>query len=224
MTNIDICHSLRQYDVVATARHSTPEDLMSEGILTREAILAATEEVLRQYGPSKATVVDVARVLGVSHGTVYRHFPSKVALREAVTERWLDRAHHGLADIVVADLPADVRLIDWQRALFHAKLKKALDDPQLFATYSVLTGESSGVVLRHLETLVEQLETIVNDGITSGLFASSDPKLTARALFDATVRFHDPHYVSEWTRSTIEDEFEAVCALILDGLRPRPRT
>jgi AcrR family transcriptional regulator len=35
--------------------------------------------------------VDVAQALGVSHGVVYRHFPSKAALRDAVTERWLTR-------------------------------------------------------------------------------------------------------------------------------------
>ena len=49
--------------------------------LDEDSILAATEDVLRRYGPSKATVLDVARALGVSHASVYRHFPSKTALR-----------------------------------------------------------------------------------------------------------------------------------------------
>lgn len=49
--------------------------------LTAERILETTEEVLRRYGPAKATVVDVARALGVSHGSVYRHFRTKAALR-----------------------------------------------------------------------------------------------------------------------------------------------
>ena len=65
--------------------------------LTAERILDATEEVLRRYGPAKATVVDVARALGVSHGSVYRHFRTKAALRDAVTERWLDRTTERLA-------------------------------------------------------------------------------------------------------------------------------
>ena len=62
---------------------------MATETLTAERILVAAEEVLRRYGPAKANVVDVARALGVSHGSVYRHFPSKAALRDAVTERWL---------------------------------------------------------------------------------------------------------------------------------------
>ncbi|UUZ97520.1 TetR/AcrR family transcriptional regulator [Paenibacillus sp. P25] len=52
-------------------------------------ILDAAEQVLRRYGPEKTSVVDIAKFLQVSHGTLYRHFPSKAALREAVTERWL---------------------------------------------------------------------------------------------------------------------------------------
>ena len=60
----------------------------------------AAEDVLRRHGPAKANVVDIARALGVSHGTVYRHFPSKQALREAVTRRWLDHFHHELAPVI----------------------------------------------------------------------------------------------------------------------------
>jgi len=57
---------------------------MSEPTLTPEKILTATEEVLRRFGPAKASVVDIARALRVSHGSIYRHFPSKAALLDAV--------------------------------------------------------------------------------------------------------------------------------------------
>ncbi|MBW7457433.1 TetR/AcrR family transcriptional regulator, partial [Paenibacillus sepulcri] len=43
--------------------------------LTKETILDAAEQVLRRFGPDKTSVVDVARALQVSHGTIYRHFP-----------------------------------------------------------------------------------------------------------------------------------------------------
>src|SRR3546814_8149970 len=65
---------------------------MNDSVLTPERILAAAEDVLRRYGPGKATVVDVAQALGVSHGSVYRHFASKAALREAVLRGWLARS------------------------------------------------------------------------------------------------------------------------------------
>lgn len=79
---------------------------MSEGPLTAERILEASEGVLRRFGPAKATVVDVARELGVSHGSVYRHFPSKAALRDAVAERWLASVLEPLAEVADWERPA----------------------------------------------------------------------------------------------------------------------
>src|ERR1700681_880508 len=103
---------------------------MTEDILTPERILEAAEEVLRRFGPAKATVVDVARALGVSHGSVYRHFPSKAALRDAVAERWLARVSTPLAAVAASDAPAPVRLKHWLDRLIAFKRRKALDDPE----------------------------------------------------------------------------------------------
>ncbi|MFD5268776.1 TetR family transcriptional regulator [Streptomyces sp. NPDC058335] len=188
--------------------------------LTAERILEATEEVLRRHGPAKATVVDVARALGVSHGSVYRHFRTKAALREAVSKRWLDRTSRALAGIA-ADSGRDpaARLRDWLAALFEAKRRKAGDDPELFATYMVLTDESGGAVAQHVADLVGQLTRIVRDGVESGAFTVPGPAETeARALFHATGRFHDPCYAREWERPGVEGEFEAVVELLLRGL------
>ncbi|MET7933977.1 TetR family transcriptional regulator [Streptomyces sp. NPDC005322] len=187
--------------------------------LTPERILEATEDVLRRYGPAKATVVDVARVLGVSHGSVYRHFRTKAALREAVTERWLDQAHDELSGIVARKGPASDRLRDWLIALFAAKRRKAGDDPELFATYLALAEENSGTVARHVETMVTQLTKIVETGMASGEFTVRDAPSTARALWDATGRFHDPVYAAEWSAPDVDLAFAAVCELLLSGLR-----
>ncbi|MET9414792.1 TetR family transcriptional regulator [Streptomyces klenkii] len=189
--------------------------------LTPERILEATEDVLRRYGPAKATVVDVARALGVSHGSVYRHFGSKAALREAVTQRWLDLSHAELSAVADADGPAGPRLRDWLAALFAAKRRKAGDDPELFATYMVLVGENSATVERHIETMNGQLARIVESGVRTGEFtgAGPGPAATARALWDATNRFHDPAYAADWSAPGIEAAFDAVCDLLLRGLK-----
>ncbi|WP_328317391.1 TetR/AcrR family transcriptional regulator [Streptomyces sp. NBC_00388] len=197
---------------------------MTPEALTPERILEATEDVLRRYGPAKATVVDVARALGVSHGSVYRHFRTKAALREAVTERWLHRSEDMLA--AYADDrtgSATARLESWLERLFAAKRHKAGGDPELFATFGVLTEEHSGVVGRHIGTLVGQLARIIEDGSAQGEFAAAEADFTAaaRAVFDATVRFHDPVYAAEWVLPGIEAEFTAVRNLLLSGLRAR---
>lgn len=189
--------------------------------LTAETILSTTEDVLRRYGPAKATVVDVARALGVSHGSVYRHFPTKAALREAVTQRWLARAHAGLTEIACSDTPPPQRLRDWLAALFEAKRRKALGDPELFATFTVLVKESSSVVAAHLTEMVDELTRIVRDGVASGDFTADDPALAARAIFDATARFHDPAHAGDWSDAGVDAVFDAVVSLLVAGLRAR---
>ncbi|MGW5460843.1 TetR family transcriptional regulator [Streptomyces sp. NPDC003996] len=186
--------------------------------LTAERILEATEEVLRRHGPAKATVVDVARALGVSHGSVYRHFRTKAALREAVTKRWLDQTSEKLAVIVAADGTPEERLRAWLAALFEAKRHKAGDDPELFATYTVLTDESGTAVGEHLADLTAQLTRIIADGAGSGTFPVLDPAAAARAVFQATGRFHDPCYAREWTAPGVDEEFTAVVDLLIRGL------
>ncbi|GGL68707.1 TetR family transcriptional regulator [Streptomyces fumigatiscleroticus] len=187
--------------------------------LTAERILEATEEVLRRHGPAKATVVDVARALGVSHGSVYRHFRTKAALREAVTKRWLDRTSEALAGIAAGDGEPEARLRDWLSALFDAKRRKAGGDPELFATYSVLTGENGTVVAEHIADLTAQLTKIVRAGVDTGAFTVADPRTAARAVFHATDRFHDPCHAREWERPGAQEEFAALVDLVVRGLR-----
>lgn len=190
--------------------------------LTAEQILVAAEDVLRRFGPAKATVVDVARALRVSHGSVYRHFPSKAALREAVAERWLDRTHAALPTVAGSDEPAPQRLRRWLAALFATKRAKALDDPELFATYTVLVSEDREVIARHVAGLVAQIEKIITDGVAEGAFAVGSVDEAARAVFDATVRFHDPMYAGQWSDPAIGAAFDRVCDLVLKGLLTRP--
>jgi len=195
---------------------------MSDETLTPERILDMAEEVLRRFGPAKTTVVDVARALGVSHGSVYRHFPSKAALRDEVTARWLARVLEPLTGIVSEDGSASERLWRWLTQLSQEKRKRATDDPELFATYMALVAEAREVTKAHLEHMTEQISQIIADGIARGEFVTTDPIITGRAILDATTRFHNPIHVPEWSNPDIDTEFERVWSLILAGLRSRP--
>jgi AcrR family transcriptional regulator len=197
----------------------------ADGALTPERILAAAEDTVRRYGPAKATVVDVARALGVSHGSVYRHFASKAALRDAVAERWLHRVAVPLAEITDGDEPASTRLRRWLEALVAYKQRLASEDPELFATYVALAMEARTVVKAHVDELCGQLERILAGGVAGGEFAVADPAATARAIFDATARYHHPAHAAEWVAEWVDGGtgagFAGVWALILDGIRPR---
>src|SRR6266702_1175725 len=183
-------------------------------VLTPERILEVTEDVLRRFGLAKATVVDVARALDVSHGSVYRHFPSKASLREAVAKRWLDRASTPLLAIAETTGPAPARLERWLRTMFAIKFKKVSDDPEMFATYLTLAREACKVVKAHKEGLVDQVAQILSDGVKEGTLEVADPKGSARAIFDATRCFHHPAHAEEWSDPQLGERIDALLALL----------
>jgi AcrR family transcriptional regulator len=193
-------------------------------VLTPERILETTEEVLRRYGLAKATVVDVARALDVSHGSVYRHFPSKASLRQAVAKRWLDRASAPLQKIAESSGPAPARLDKWLRTMVDIKYKKLADDPEMFATYLTLAQEACVAVKSHREDLMEQVAHIISDGVKQGAFQVADVEATARAVFEATTRYHHPAHFDEWKDPDRAARIDALLGLLLRGLEaPRKR-
>jgi AcrR family transcriptional regulator len=193
-------------------------------VLTPERILEATEDVLRRFGLAKATVVDVARALDVSHGSVYRHFPSKASLREAVAKRWLDRVNAPLQKIADSAGPAPAKLERWLRTMIAIKHKKVGDDPEMFATYLALAQEACKVVRAHKDGLVDQIAQILSEGTKQGAFQVGDATATARSLFDATCRFHHPAHSDEWKDPQLNARIDALLALLLRGLEaPRKR-
>lgn len=191
---------------------------MSDTPLTIEMILDAAEQLLRRFGPNKTTVIDVARALKVSHGTVYRHFPSKAALKEAVAERWLHRLTEPL--YVLQDQPGSAaeRVTAMLTALFRQKRETMRDDPEMFTMYSLLVEETVDAVTRHVDDLVAILRRIVEPGIESGEFISGDPGQIAAALFAATTKFHHPAHAKAWTNPAAEEELLALIHLLLAGL------
>src|SRR5258707_3602645 len=103
--------------------------------LTRDRIVATAEDVLRRFGPEKATVVDVARALGVSHAAVYRYVATKAELRDLVVSHWMEAMMSPLREIVTKPGPAPRRLRRLIETLIAIKRRRATDDPELFAAY-----------------------------------------------------------------------------------------
>jgi hypothetical protein len=81
-----------------------------------------------------------------------------------------------------------------------------------------LTGDAREVVTEHVQTLVGQIAAMLRSGVERGEFNDIDPDPIARAVFDATSRFHNPAYAAQWVEPGIDAAFEAVWALILNGL------
>lgn len=186
---------------------------------TRGRILDAAAALLRRHGPDKLTVLDVAKRLGMSHGNVYRHFPSKQALRAAVAEDWLAAVTAPLAGVVAQDDPPAVRLAAWLRMLAAIKRRKVLEDPEMFAGFHRVATESPEVIAAHLAHMVEQVAAILAAGKADGsLPLVTDPEADARAVLTATLRFHHPDLVpGTGDAATAEADLARITALLLRG-------
>jgi AcrR family transcriptional regulator len=187
--------------------------------LTRDRILAAAEDVLRRFGPAKATVLDVARALGVSHAALYRHVATKAELRDLVVGRWVEATMTPLRAIAAQPGSAPKRLRQLFDALIAVKRRRAADDPELFAAYQTLGAGAQSVVAAHVDELVALAAMIIRSGVKEGTFRTVDPVAAGRAVLFATSKFHHPAHAAEWADPAIDTAYNDVWRLLMDGLR-----
>ena len=74
------------------------------------------------------------------------------------------------------------------------------------------------MVKAHKERLVDQIAHILSDGVKQGAFEVADVKASARAIFDATIRYHHPAHSEEWSDPALAARIDALLALLLKGL------
>ena len=197
---------------------------MSESSSTHDRILAAAETVLRRYGVEKTNVVDIAKTLEISHAAIYKHFPSKKALLDAVAERWLEKVTAPLEAIAKDTKKSPTtRLIAWFENLRHAKQRKVLDDPELFRVYHRLAMDAGELASDHVISLVDQVATIIAAGIQKKEFSAKlEPREAAQACLQSMAPFHHPALLILSGTPPKEADARAVMALLLAGLRAGP--
>jgi len=187
--------------------------------LSLDRIVSTAEDVIRRFGPEKATVVDVARALGVSHAAVYRHVATKAELRDLVVSRWTEEKMGPLRAIVARSGSASKRLRQFFDALIAAKRQRAADDPELFAAYRTLAASAQSAVTAHVDELVQLTATIIRAGVKERTFHRVDPPAAARAILSATSRFHHPSHAAEWSDPDIDKTYDDVWQILMNGLR-----
>ena len=192
--------------------------------LNRERILATAEDVIRRFGPEKATVVDVARALGVSHAAVYRHVATKAELREMVVGRWAEATMPPLRAIAAQKGPAPQKLRRLFDALIAIKRRRAAEDPELFAAYRTLAADAEPVVAAHVEELIALAAMVIRSGVKEGKFRSVDAVAAGRAVLFATSRFHHPAHAAEWRDAGIDETYDEVWRMLMEGLVRRKGT
>ena len=114
-----------------------------------QKLLALAAEHLRRFGRKRLTVVGVAEEAGMTHANVYRYFPSKVALLDAVVEVWLKAVERRLAEVVDGPDPADDKLERFVLAMARANRQALGEDPHLFEALKTSLIARSAVTRRH---------------------------------------------------------------------------
>jgi AcrR family transcriptional regulator len=184
-------------------------------------LLAIAADHLRRLGAREVTVVGIARAAGMTHANVYRYFPSKAALMDAVAGRWLKSLEALAADIADAPDPADDKLERLIQALARAHRDLLLEDRHLFDVYCAATETSRALVRKHRTRLRQLFERVLDEGIATGKFEPRDRDRALGFIADAAYRFVNPIAVrldAELPRDVADARLAAVIRVTVRAL------
>lgn len=181
---------------------------------TRGRIMETAEALFRRLGFAKTTVADIAAELRMSPANVYRFFPSKIAIVEAICKHCLSEVEEKAWAVARSKAPAAQRM---ERLILEilAYHKANLVTEQRVNELVVAAIEHSWDSIRaHKEALRTVIELIVRDGIEAGEFEPLDPRQTAELLMRSAVAFTNPMLIG-----TCLEEGEDLDAQARDSVR-----
>ncbi|WP_432826938.1 TetR/AcrR family transcriptional regulator [Dactylosporangium sp. CA-092794] len=184
--------------------------LRADAQRNRDALLAKAREIFDAGSFFDLRFDDFARLAGVGTGTLYRHFPTREALAEAVYHEEVatlcDRARQ-----LQATLPADEALATFLRGMvdyLHAY-------QGLARTLATLMAAGSGALAEGSRALEQAVTDLVAAAVRDGTVRDD---VGAGAVMMALHGIGAAHDRPDWRA-----EADGVITLVLDGLR-RPRS
>ncbi len=121
-----------------------------------QALLSAANAAFIEQGADDASLEEIARRAGVGIGTLYRHFPTRQALLEAVYRDQVE-VMSARAEALLADAPPGEALVVWLRALVEfGSTKRSLTsgilatldkDSELVSSCSAMLRQSATALL-----------------------------------------------------------------------------
>src|SRR3954464_3294276 len=167
---------------MTTDPHTDERPLRADARRNRERILGAARAVCAEQG-SNVQIDDVARIAGVGVGTVYRHFPTKDALIEAlVAEKFRITIENLRAALEIEDpweafcaglrtsaevMAADAGLRDALIRLGPAARHSDADRAELFAVAGALIDRAQAAGVRGDDVTVDDVGALMAGFCTS---------------------------------------------------------
>lgn len=191
---------------------------------TRDRIMDVADRLFRQFGFAKTTVADIAGELNMSPANVYRFFPSKNAIVEAICRKCLSEVDEAAWAIARARGPAADRLERLVLEILTYHKDNLLTDKKVNDIVLVAIEDSWDAIQAHKNVIRHVAELVIRDGIESGEFEPVDPVETARLFMRSTVAFMHPVLISQCLADEAPDmEAEARLAVrfLLRAFTPR---
>jgi AcrR family transcriptional regulator len=163
--------------------------------LYRQHIFAAAEKVFADSGFEAAKVQDIAELAGLSMGTIYAIFPSKLDLFRAI----LDARGQEILDLVQQVTARNGTAQETLDSLIEAYIDYFVEHPDFLRMHLRLGGSwvmspSDGETrAQHWREIHELQADIFRRGIAEGTFIEDDPAFLAK-LFSAM----DQVLLAEW--------------------------
>ncbi|MBX9825882.1 MAG: TetR/AcrR family transcriptional regulator [Xanthobacteraceae bacterium] len=190
---------------------------------TRARLLEAADALFRRLGFAKTTVADIASELGMSPANVYRFFPSKNAIVQALCQRCLGELEAKIWAIARGREPASERLTRLVREVLAYHKENLLVEARVSDLVQFAMQESWGAIMAHKEVHRTVIELILRDGIEAGDFEPVDPKETSKIIQRALVGYCHPLLLEQGLQEghDLESESQAVLRLLLRGISQR---
>ncbi len=156
----------------------------------RERLEAEGLRLFTEQGYDRASIEQVAAAADVARGTFYLYFPDKLALFEALTDRWFEGVLAKLAEadaqIDRADSAAALRQVYDALGLSLALIGLAHADAVLLSLRELRRPGEAGEALRRRErALLAAIVGITERARANGLIQVEDPALAALIIYGA---------------------------------------
>jgi AcrR family transcriptional regulator len=190
--------------------------------LTRERIMQAARRRFSRYGYAKTTMAEIATDCSMSPGNLYRFFPGKLDIAEAIA-REEERARLSELDRIASQpgRSARQRLVDFFFSELHSTFRKFAEDPEGVEIARILAQGRPAIGDERVAAERAMIARILSDGTRDGAFAVTDAGYTAEMIHSATLKFRFPQ---RWTRApldVLERELDGVLKLLMDGFTSR---
>ncbi len=141
---------------------------------------------------AKTAVADIAAELGMSPANVYRFFPSKNAIVEAICRRCLAELDEKAWAVARSRGPAAARLERLVLEILNYHKENLLTDKRVNDIVLIAIEDSWDAIETHKEVIRNVVELILRDGIEAGEFEPVDPPETVAADDAVAGRLHAP--------------------------------